>query len=177
MLTKNIQYKFDNFILIPSEGLLLKNGEVISLTYRAFKVLELMVRKAGRVIMKEEFMETVWENSFVEEGNLPVAVNAIRKVLHADGRSIVETFSRRGYRLNCQVEILEVKETPNSLKTIENAQPYQTVGNVQILGSSKNLSPNPANFFPKLSKIVPAKILQIFLPAATAQKNSVFVVS
>ncbi|HRH46185.1 MAG TPA: transcriptional regulator [Pyrinomonadaceae bacterium] len=175
MLPQNIQYKFDEFVLLPHEGLLLKNGQTVSLTYRAFQVLELMVRNSNRVILKEEFMETIWENSFVEEGNLPVAINAIRKVLHNDGKVMVETFCRRGYRLNCQVEKVSIVETEKCPTIVTKSQPYQTVNEVKVLGLTKRPTPSPAIFFPRLSKVVPAKFLQLFLPAAPAPENLSYV--
>ena len=108
----SFQYKFNDFLLDPENGLLLENKKPVSLTWRAFKVLELMVKNEGRVIPKKDFMATVWKDSFVEEGNLTVAINSIRKVLHKDGNKFIETFSRRGYRFNGEVEKIIIENEP-----------------------------------------------------------------
>jgi TolB-like protein/Flp pilus assembly protein TadD len=52
------------------------------------------------VVAKQELMERVWPDTFVEEANLSVNVSALRKALgeQGDGRPYIETVSRRGYR-------------------------------------------------------------------------------
>lgn len=108
MIPQKLQYRFGDFLLDIENGLLLKNQQLVPLTWRAFKVLELLVKNEGRVVQKKDFMEIVWKDSFVEEGNLPVAINSIRKVLHKDGNKFIETFSRRGYRFSATVEKIVV---------------------------------------------------------------------
>ncbi|MBX7174201.1 MAG: winged helix-turn-helix domain-containing protein [Pyrinomonadaceae bacterium] len=126
MSAPKFQYKFNDFVLLPHQGILIHNGQTVPMTNRVFKVLELMVVKSGKVVMKNEFMEKVWADSYVDEGSLPVAINAIRKVLHQDGQKTVETFSRRGYRLNCQVEKSPVQEIVQKFLPIEKNKSFKT---------------------------------------------------
>lgn len=126
MSAPKFQYKFNNFVLLPHQGILIHKGQPVPMTNRVFKVLELMVVKSGKVIMKNEFMEKVWAGSFVDEGSLPVAINAIRKVLHQNGQQMVETFSRRGYRLNCQVEKSPVQEMVQKLLPAEKNKSFKS---------------------------------------------------
>lgn len=112
MTNPGYQYKFDNFLLDSQNGFLLQNKKLVPLNWRAFKVLELLVQNQGRVVPKKDFMETVWKDSFVEEGSLAVAINSIRKVLHKDGNKLIETFSRRGYRFSGKVERVAVRYEP-----------------------------------------------------------------
>ena len=63
-----------------------------------------------RIVEKDELMNRVWADSFVEEGNLKVAVSVLRKALEqgADEHQYIETIPRRGYRFKAQVrELLE----------------------------------------------------------------------
>ena len=105
MSPKSYQYKFDNFSILPAEKLLLNGERVISLSNRAFDLLFLFVENEGKVILKQELLNKVWADTFVEEGNLAVAINALRKALKTDdNRVYIETFPKRGYRFNAKVE-------------------------------------------------------------------------
>src|SRR5580693_10113547 len=93
-------YEFGSFRLDPVERMLLSEGQVVALSPKAFDLLFVLVRKAGRVVDKDELMREVWPDTFVEENNLTVNISALRKTLgrtSADQRHI-QTVPRRGYR-------------------------------------------------------------------------------
>ncbi|MGF6933475.1 putative ATPase/DNA-binding winged helix-turn-helix (wHTH) protein [Paraburkholderia sp. UCT70] len=73
---------------------------------RAFDILELLIRAAGRTVTKDEIFQHVWPNSVVEENNIHVQLSALRKIFGAD-RQVIRTFSGRGYRLTIPVEAAE----------------------------------------------------------------------
>jgi predicted ATPase/DNA-binding winged helix-turn-helix (wHTH) protein len=75
-----------------------RNGVPIALGGRAFDIIEVLVRSAGRLVSKAELMAAVWPGARVEENTLQVYVSAVRKALGAD-RGILKTSSGRGYRL------------------------------------------------------------------------------
>jgi DNA-binding winged helix-turn-helix (wHTH) protein/Flp pilus assembly protein TadD len=89
--------KFDSFILDVPAQRLTRDGVVVNLTPKAFDVLRVLVDAGGRVVSKDELLQTVWKDSFVEEGNLKVTVSVLRKAL-GDGERFIETVPRRGYR-------------------------------------------------------------------------------
>jgi TolB-like protein/DNA-binding winged helix-turn-helix (wHTH) protein len=72
---------------------------------RAFDLLVLLVERRGHLIEKDELLKTVWHGSFVEEGNLSVAVSVLRKALNDDRgqHKYIETVSKRGYRFVAEV--------------------------------------------------------------------------
>lgn len=59
-----------------------------------------LVERAGDVVTKEELLQRVWPDTFVEEANLSVNVSALRKALGKgeDGQPYIQTIPRRGYR-------------------------------------------------------------------------------
>ena len=59
-----------------------------------------LVERAGEVVTKEELLQRVWPDTFVEEANLSVNVSALRKALGTDegGHAYIQTIPRRGYR-------------------------------------------------------------------------------
>ena len=67
---------------------------------RALDVLVALAERAGDVVTKEELLQRVWPDTFVEEANLSVNVSALRKALGvADGgKPYIPTVPRRGYR-------------------------------------------------------------------------------
>jgi DNA-binding response OmpR family regulator len=61
---------FGNYRIFPELKLLLKNGNKVDLTARAFDVLWVLVKARGEVVTKDELIEQVWAGSIVEENNL-----------------------------------------------------------------------------------------------------------
>ncbi len=62
-------YRFGRFEMNPKEQLLRRDGEIVPLTPKIFETLLLLVRNNNRMLSKDEIMETVWADSFVEETN------------------------------------------------------------------------------------------------------------
>jgi DNA-binding winged helix-turn-helix (wHTH) protein len=89
---------FGNYRIFPELRLLLKNGNKVDLTARAFEVLWVLVKARGEVVTKDELIEQVWAGSIVEENNLQTHISAIRRSLKQD-RSFISTDFGRGYRL------------------------------------------------------------------------------
>jgi len=112
-------YKFGKFSVDARERLLFDGANTISLTPKAFDMLLLLIENCGHALTKEEIMEAVWRDAFVEENNLAQNVSLLRKVLGEgrDGAKFIETVSKRGYRFVAPVQIVEDKE-PNSI-TVE----------------------------------------------------------
>lgn len=118
------RYKFADFVLDSRERTLCKGGETLKLKNRTFQVLRMFVENAGKLITKEEFFESIWENSFVEENNLSVAVAEIRRVLGQTRENrFIQTVPKKGYRFVAEVEqIFEEDEQEKPLENSENNQ-------------------------------------------------------
>ncbi|MEO8042171.1 MAG: winged helix-turn-helix domain-containing protein [Acidobacteriota bacterium] len=76
------------------------------LTPKAFDVLVYLVARRGHLVGKEELMEAVWQDLFVEEGNLTRIINALRRALGEDdnGNKFIETVPTKGYRFVAKIE-------------------------------------------------------------------------
>ncbi|MBS1795410.1 MAG: winged helix-turn-helix domain-containing protein [Acidobacteria bacterium] len=120
-------YEFEEFRLDAKRRRLFRSGsgELVPLTPKAAEVLIYLVVNAGRVLSKDELLEKVWENSFVEESNLSQTIFVLRKTLGEDTRNprFILTVPNRGYQFIAPVrepgsgdEILEeaiiAEETP-----------------------------------------------------------------
>jgi DNA-binding response OmpR family regulator len=62
----NFTYDFGRFSLNLRERRLLFSGEPVLLTPKAFETLAALVERNGHVVTKNELMELVWPDSFVE---------------------------------------------------------------------------------------------------------------
>lgn len=93
-------YEFDHFRLDVGERQLLRDGEPVTLSSKAFDLLVVLVENSGRLVEKEELYQRVWADQIVEESNLSVQMSAIRKALGESRRrqQYISTVTGRGYR-------------------------------------------------------------------------------
>jgi TolB-like protein/DNA-binding winged helix-turn-helix (wHTH) protein len=107
MYNSEIQYyDFDGFRVDVKKHRLLKNGEPILLTPKAFRILQILIENSGQVVEREAIYAKLWANSFVEESNLTQYIYTLRKILGRNpaGASYIETVARHGYIFSAQVE-------------------------------------------------------------------------
>ncbi len=85
---------------------MLRDGQPVTLPPKDLETLLVMVERAGHIVEKEELLEKVWPDVFVEEGNLARHIFNLRQVLgdSPDGRKYIETIPKRGYRFVAAVQ-------------------------------------------------------------------------
>ncbi|MEJ7863275.1 MAG: winged helix-turn-helix domain-containing protein, partial [Pyrinomonadaceae bacterium] len=111
-LETNYFYDFEDFRLDLTEKVLLRDGKIIPITPKVFETLRVMVENAGRLIEKNELMERIWHERFVEESNLTFNIKMLRRALgdNTAKRRFIETVPKRGYRFIAEVRRVEVEE-------------------------------------------------------------------
>ena len=104
--TINCFYEFGPFRLDQTEHQLLRNGERVPLTPKAFSTLLVLVSRRGRILGKDELMREVWPDTFVEEGGLARNISVLRKALDdtSDASRYIETIPKIGYRFVADVK-------------------------------------------------------------------------
>lgn len=109
----NNLYEFGPFQLDPSERLLLRDGEPVALTPKAFDTLVVLVERSGRLVDKDELMNEVWHDTIVEEVGLARNISSLRKALGEDTSSpqYIETVPKSGYRFIAEVKQIEIENT------------------------------------------------------------------
>jgi eukaryotic-like serine/threonine-protein kinase len=101
-------YRFGQFALDSRRRTLSRADSPISLTPKAFDVLLFLVQRPNRLVTKEELLQAVWADTFVEEGNLTQYIYYLRKALSdnpEDARLIV-TIARKGYQFTAHVTVV-----------------------------------------------------------------------
>jgi DNA-binding winged helix-turn-helix (wHTH) protein/tetratricopeptide (TPR) repeat protein len=110
-------YSFGPFRLIPTEHLLLRGETAIPLAPKTYELLVALVSRYGQLLTRDELMQAIWPDSFVEEINLTVNISLLRKTLgeQPDGRQYIATVPKRGYRFDAPViESARSAEVPAS---------------------------------------------------------------
>ena len=74
----DLSYEFGPFRLEPATRRLLREGEALPLTPKAFDTLLLLVQNNERVMDKEEVLRRIWPDAVVEESNLAQNVFTLR---------------------------------------------------------------------------------------------------
>lgn len=98
-------YVFGLFRIDVAERALVGQKGRIPLTPKAFDTLLILVENSGHMLGKDELMQKVWPDSFVEENNLAQNISLLRKILGkgSDEQKYIETVPKRGYRFVADV--------------------------------------------------------------------------
>jgi TolB-like protein/DNA-binding winged helix-turn-helix (wHTH) protein len=109
--SKSLVYEFGRFLLSPTDRTLFADGVPVPLPAKEFATLLLLVEHNGRALSKEEMMSAIWQDTFVEEGNLAKQISKLRKILNTNGEEYIVTVSKHGYRFNADLkrELLDVQ--------------------------------------------------------------------
>jgi Tol biopolymer transport system component/DNA-binding winged helix-turn-helix (wHTH) protein len=98
-------YEFGNFRLDTKEKILFRDNEPVPLRPKVFATLQVFLENAGHLLEKDELMQKIWKDQFVEESNLTFNIKMLRRVLDDDAQQprFIETVPRRGYRFIAEV--------------------------------------------------------------------------
>ncbi len=100
-------YEFGTFRLDISEHIFssLDGAKTPSLPEKAFQTLCILVRNHGHLLTKQELLDQVWPDSYVEENNLDKCIHAIRNALNEKSSEVryIQTVRKHGYRFVADV--------------------------------------------------------------------------
>lgn len=108
-------YRFKSFQLNVSERQLFNGEKAISLAPKAFDVLVYLVENPGHLVEKDELMDAVWADSFIEPNNLPRTIHTLRTALgqRENGDVYIETVPKKGYRFIADVSAIHPQQSAN----------------------------------------------------------------
>ena len=98
--------RFGLFSLDPATRQLLRDGQEVPLSPKAFQLLSLLVVNRSRAVSRQELHQALWPSTFVLETNLASLVAEIRRALDDDAAKprFVRTMHRFGYRFVGKVD-------------------------------------------------------------------------
>jgi len=104
-------YRFGLFEADAESGKLLREGVRVKLQDQPFRLLCLLLERAGELVSREELRQSLWRaDTYVEfDGSLNAALKRLRYALgdSADNPIFIETLPKRGYRFLAPVTVKE----------------------------------------------------------------------
>jgi DNA-binding winged helix-turn-helix (wHTH) protein len=100
-----VRVRFGHFDLDSDTRQLLRDGEDVHLSPKAFAVLSVLLAKRPNVVAKADLFGEIWPDVFVVDANLNVLVGEIRRALDDDAQSprFIRTVHGIGYAFCGQV--------------------------------------------------------------------------
>lgn len=147
--------EFGKFRLDTGQKILWHEGSAVSMPLKELEVLCLLVENNGQLVTKDELIERLWADSFVEENNLSRHIYLLRKTLCQRGadKNLIENVPRRGYRFTG-----EVRDVPHAAFIVEKHTRTQTLIEFEEAAAEKRSS-GAAKTTPILQKISASPLL------------------
>ncbi len=150
-----IKYSFGDFLLDIKGHQLWHNEEQVKLTPKAFETLVALVKRSGELVTKDELLDEIWSDTFVEEGSLTRNISVLRKVFKPN--KYIETVPRKGYRFVADVEYyFEEVQNKENIKAPEDLLQF----NVKTEEIKTDVKPEKSRFRWHLAVII---LLGMFL--------------
>ncbi|MBV8363320.1 MAG: winged helix-turn-helix domain-containing protein [Candidatus Eremiobacteraeota bacterium] len=145
-------YRFDGFELDVATSLLRYRNQPIAVGPRVVQTLVALVERAGAIVPKDQLLEIVWPDGYVEEANLSQNVYVLRKLMRARGASCrIETVPRRGYRLIAKVTFGHQAEQRRLMRRYALRWPASIFAAAMLLAVAAASSHSQSNFGRSLS--------------------------
>ena len=113
---KHRVFRFADFAIDVDRGALLRNDEEIKLRPKSFDVLLYLVEHHGRLVSRDELLDTVWHGSVVTEDAVTQCLIDIRRALGDTSQELIRTVTRRGYIF--EPPVTEVRDAASGAASI-----------------------------------------------------------
>lgn len=177
----NNLYEFGEFCLDTREKILMQGDQPVELTPKGFELLSVFVENHGRLLEKDELMDKIWADSFVEESNLTFNIRQLRKILGDDAHAprYIKTVRRHGYRFiapvrQISIEKFRVEETEAKLEIF--TPPVSQMPEIKSAPMTHDLSVvklNKRKFFPPVIVVAAALLIAVTVSGWQYFRNKV----
>ena len=152
-------YRFEDFTLDPCRRTLSRADSPVLITPKAFDLLMFLVQNPNRLVTKEELLQGVWGDTFVEEGNLTRYISHLRKALddEADDTRLIVTIARKGYQFTARVTVAGAPDTKT--QTNLHVVATESAENDSAELPTREKVPNSTKRHIPLNKWLPATVL------------------
>lgn len=91
------RYTFNGWALDCERGTLIGDSGDVALRPKSFDVLRFLVENAGRLVSRDEVLDTIWRGMTVTEESLTQCVSELRQALGDSDQRLIKTVPKRGY--------------------------------------------------------------------------------
>jgi DNA-binding winged helix-turn-helix (wHTH) protein len=108
--------RIDGWLVQPSLNLLTRGDARVRVRAQLMDLLLCFARRPGKVFPKDELVAEVWEGRWVAESALSRCIAELRAAIGDDAQRprVIETITKRGYRLIAAVEVVTEPDAPPS---------------------------------------------------------------
>jgi DNA-binding winged helix-turn-helix (wHTH) protein len=113
-------FRVGEWLIRPDLGRIASPRKSVRVEPKVMQVLEVLAENAGEMVPREELISRVWPGVFVTDDVLTRCISVLRKVFE-DRRSeprVIETISKRGYRLIAPVRSADESRGANRLLAV-----------------------------------------------------------
>jgi DNA-binding winged helix-turn-helix (wHTH) protein len=117
-------FLIDDWIVAPTENLILRRDTRIHLEPKAMDVLCHLSQHSDRVVSSEQLLTQCWPETNHGDGVVYKNIAVLRKALgeRVQGSKFITTIPKRGYRLHAQVVPLKSRDIDNNIAEQENLE-------------------------------------------------------
>ncbi|TDR22642.1 winged helix-turn-helix domain-containing protein [Marinicella litoralis] len=111
MQSKPIVWLIGEWRYHPDNGLLKNNNNEVRLSTQLNLVLSLLIEHAPNVVTRQQFLDHVWHDKYVNEDALSRTIAELRKILgdSASQAKYIKTIPKKGYQLTQMIEPLKAR--------------------------------------------------------------------
>lgn len=166
-------YRFDAFEIDTDKFELRRDGAAIAIEPLVFDFICFLAENRGRVLSREEIVDTVWKGRLVSETTISSCVKSARKALgdSGDHQKYIRTVRGRGFEFLGTLEDGSGDDVDKSVPAIDGSAPSATgftglgdaTGNVpriDIAGQAHSVAPLPPTDMPVIA-VLPFNNLSI----------------
>ena len=120
-----VAFRVDDWIVEPALNRITRGGKSVRVRPQLIDLLVLLAGRPGEVVTREAIFEAVWPGQFVAETGLTRCISQLRDLFDDDPRDprIIETISKRGYRLVADVRPVDPAAVSSSTVGVASTSP------------------------------------------------------
>ena len=103
----------NGWLVQPTLNLLSRDGVTVRLRAQLMDLLVCLARRPGQVLRKEDMVAEVWQGRTIAESAISRCVSELRAALGDEAKEprVIETITKRGYRIVAPVTVLSAGTT------------------------------------------------------------------
>jgi Tol biopolymer transport system component/DNA-binding winged helix-turn-helix (wHTH) protein len=156
-------FTFDDIEVREREFSIVKDGHVLAVEPKAFRVLLVLLQNPHRLITKDELLNAVWNDCAVSDNSLARSIALLRRLLGDNTRlpRYIATVPTVGYRFLLDVQLTDVQMETESVSLA--ASDSNEAGDAAVVRSAANTAvvrPSDSHPAPATNEALPAADLQ-----------------
>ncbi len=113
-----MQYQIGPWLFSPARCIISSSGIERELDPLTFKLINYFITQPDRIIARQELVDNVWQQNFVDDNAINRAISELRKQLnhHEHKAPLIKTHYRKGYSLTVTPEKVNNIPEPSTIK-------------------------------------------------------------